>query len=236
MTGPRENHLLAALPKSAWGRLAVLLQPVEMSPGQVLHESGDNMNYVYFPTTAIVSLMYITRSGASAEIALVGNEGVVGIALFMGGLSTVSRAIVQSAGEGFRLKAQAMGREFDRSGSVMHLFLTYTMALTSQIGQIAACNRHHSVDQQLCRWLLLHLDRLQGNELVVTQELIASMLGVRRESVTESAHKLQAAGLIRCVRGHVTVIDRTGLEKRTCECYAAVRNEYERLLPDPMHA
>jgi CRP-like cAMP-binding protein len=197
----------------------------------VLYEPGSALSHVYFPTTAIVSLLYVMENGASAEIAIVGNEGIVGISLFMGGESTPSRAVVQSAGQGFRLTAQTIKDEFDRSGPVMHLLLRYTQALITQMAQTAVCNRHHTLDQQLCRWLLLSLDRLRGSELVMTQELIANMLGVRREGVTEGALKLQRAGLIRYARGHVTVLDRPGLEKRTCECYAVVKSEYDRLLP-----
>jgi CRP-like cAMP-binding protein len=189
---------------------------------------------VYFPTTAIVSLLHVMENGASAEIAVVGNEGLLGISLFMGGESTPSRAVVQSAGEGWRLKAQTMKDEFNRAGPVLHLLLRYTQALITQMAQTAVCNRHHSLDQQLCRWLLLSLDRLQGNELVMTQELIANMLGVRRESVTEGALKLQRAGLIRYARGRITVLDREGLEQRTCECYAVVKKEYDRLLPEKL--
>jgi len=201
-----------------------------MPLGQVLYESGDTLSHVYFPTTAIVSLLYAMENGASAEIAVVGNEGIVGISLFMGGDSTSSRAVVQSAGLGFRLKAQTLKDEFNRAGPVLHLLLRYTQALITQMAQTAVCNRHHSLDQQLCRWLLLSLDRLAGNELVMTQELIANMLGVRREGVTEGALKLQTAGLIRYARGHITVLDRNGLENRTCECYAVVKKEYARLL------
>nr|WP_244269641.1 Crp/Fnr family transcriptional regulator [Chromobacterium haemolyticum] len=190
------------------------------------------MTHVYFPCSSIVSLLFVTESGASAEIAVVGNEGIIGISLFMGGESTPSRAVVQSAGEGYRLKAQAMKEEFDLGGPVLHLLLRYTQALITQMTQTAVCNRHHSLDQQLCRWLLLSLDRLQGNELIMTQELIANMLGVRREGVTEAALKLQHAGLIRYTRGHITILDRAGLEGRTCECYAVVKNEYDRLLPN----
>jgi len=189
------------------------------------------LSHVYFPTTAIVSLLYVMENGASAEIAVVGNEGIVGISLFMGGESTPSRAVVQSAGQGLRLKAQVMKDEFNQAGPVLHLLLRYTQALITQMAQTAVCNRHHSLDQQLCRWLLLSLDRLQGVELVMTQELIANMLGVRREGVTEAALKLQQAGLIRYARGRITVLDRGGLEKRTCECYAVVKTEYDRLLP-----
>ena len=207
------------------------LERVEMPLGQVLYESGGTLSHVYFPTTAIVSLLYVMENGASAEIAVVGNEGIVGISLFMGGDSTSSRAVVQSAGLGLRLKAQVMKDDFNRAGPVLHLLLRYTQALITQMAQTAVCNRHHSLDQQLCRWLLRSLDRLQGNELVMTQELIANMLGVRREGVTEGALKLQQAGLIRYARGHISVLDRDGLEKRTCECYAVVKKEYGRLLP-----
>ena len=228
---PKTNQLLAALQEADWQRLRPYLEPVEMPLGQVLYESGRPMSHVYFPTTSIVSLLYVMENGASAEIAVVGYEGVVGITLFMGGGTTPSRGVVQSAGMGVRLSAQRIQDEFNRSGPVMHLLLRYTQALIAQMVQTAACNRHHSLDQQLCRWLLLSLDRLQGDELVMTQELIANMLGVRREGVTEAALKLQAAGLIRYVRGHITVLDRKGLELRTCECYAAVKNEYDRLLP-----
>jgi len=209
-----------------------MLEWVEMPLGQVLYESGATLKHVYFPTTAIVSLLYVMENGASAEIAVVGNEGVVGISLFMGGGSTPSRGVVQSAGHGFRMKAKTIKEEFDRSGPVLHLLLRYTQALITQMAQTAVCNRHHSLDQQLCRWLLLSLDRLEGNELVMTQELIANMLGVRREGVTEGALKLQKAGLIRYSRGRITVLDRPGVEQRTCECYAVVKNEYDRLLPD----
>jgi CRP-like cAMP-binding protein len=197
----------------------------------VLYESGGTMSHVYFPTTAIVSLLYVMEDGASAEIAVVGNEGIVGVSLFMGGGSTPSRAVVQSAGQGFRLRAEMLKDEFGKAGPVMHLLLRYTQALITQMAQTAVCNRHHSLDQQLCRWLLLSLDRLHGDELVMTQELIANMLGVRRVGVTDAALKLQRAGLIRYVRGHITVLDREGLEQRTCECYAVVKNEYDRLLP-----
>jgi CRP-like cAMP-binding protein len=228
---PKDNQLLAALPAAEWQRWQPLLEWVELPLGQVLYESGRPMSHVYFPTTAIVSLLYVMESGASAEIAVVGNEGLVGIALFMGGETTPSRAVVQSAGEGFRLRAQVIKEEFNNSSPVMHLLLRYTQALITQMAQTAVCNRHHSLDQQLCRWLLLSLDRLHGSELKMTQELIANMLGVRREGVTEAALKLQGAGLIRYARGHISVIDRPGLEERTCECYAVVRREYDRLLP-----
>jgi CRP-like cAMP-binding protein len=228
---PLENQLLAALPEAEWLRWQPKLELVEMPLGQVLYESGSKMAYVYFPTTAIVSLLYVLEDGASAEIAIVGHEGIVGVSLFMGGESTPSRALVQSAGKGFRLKADLMLQEFNRAGPALHLLLRYTQALITQMAQTAVCNRHHSLDQQLCRWLLLSLDRLQSSELVMTQELIANMLGVRREGVTEAAGHLQRAGLIEYRRGHITVLDRAGLEKRTCECYAVVKKEYDRLLP-----
>jgi CRP-like cAMP-binding protein len=231
---PRENFLLAALPAPEWQRWRQLLEKVEMPLGQVLYESGATLTHVYFPTTSIVSLLYVMENGASAEIAVVGNEGLVGISLFMGGESTPSRAVVQSAGHGLRLKAQLMKDEFNRAGPVLHLLLRYTQALITQMSQTAVCNRHHTLDQQLCRWLLLSLDRLQSNELVMTQELIANMLGVRREGVNEAAHKLQLAGLIRYSRGRITVLDRVELEKRTCECYAVVKREYDRLLPEKL--
>lgn len=229
---PRKNKLLAALPEAEWERWLPQLEWVDMPLGQVLCESGRTISHVYFPSNSIVSLLYVMESGASAEIAVVGNEGIVGISLFMGGESTPSRTVVQSAGEGFRLKARMIKEEFDRSGPVLRLLLRYTQALISQMAQTAVCNRHHSLDQQLCRWLLLSLDRLSGNELVMTQELIANMLGVRREGVTEGALKLQKAGLIQYSRGHITVLNRQGLEERTCECYAVVKKEYDRLLPE----
>ncbi len=229
---PKTNHLLAALPPDQWRRWQAHLEPVDMPLGQVLYEAGGTLTHVFFPTTAIVSLLYVMENGASAEIAVVGLEGIVGISIFMGGGSTPSRAVVQSAGKGYRLSAQMIKDEFNHSQSVMHLLLRYTQALITQMAQTAVCNRHHSLDQQLCRWLLLSLDRLDGNVLVMTQELIANMLGVRRESVTESALKLQQAGLIRYSRGHITAIDRPGLEKRACECYAVVKREYDRLLPN----
>lgn len=227
----RLNHLLAALPSDEWRHWLPQLERVSMPLGLVLYESGRTMTHVYFPIDSIVSLLYVMENGASAEIAVVGNEGVVGISLFMGGESTPSRAVVQSAGEGFRLRGSAVKEAFARSGPVMHLLLRYTQALITQMAQTAVCNRHHSLDQQLCRWLLLSMDRLQGNELVMTQELIGNMLGVRREGVTESALKLQRDGLIRYARGRITVLDRPGLEQRTCECYAVVKKEYDRLLP-----
>jgi CRP-like cAMP-binding protein len=226
-----QNQLLAALPKAEWLRWQPQLEAVELPLGLVLHESGRPMSHVYFPTTAIVSLLYVMEDGASAEIAVVGSEGLVGISLFMGGESTPSRAVVQSAGKGWRLSSRLIKEEFNRSGPVMHLLLRYTQALITQMAQTAVCNRHHSLDQQLCRWLLLSLDRLSTHELAMTQELIANMLGVRREGVTEAALKLQAAGLIRYSRGHISVTDRPGLEARTCECYAVVKKEYDRLLP-----
>jgi CRP-like cAMP-binding protein len=231
---PRNNFLLAALPDPEWQRWQSLLEKVEMPLGQVLYEPGTTLAHVYFPTTSIVSLLYVMENGASAEIAVVGNEGLVGVALFMGGESTPSRAVVQSAGHGLRLKAQFMKNEFNRAGPVLHLLLRYTQALITQMAQTAACNRHHTLDQQLCRWLLLSLDRLGANELAMTQELIANMLGVRREGVTEAALKLQEAGLISYTRGRITVLDRPGLEKRTCECYAVVKREYDRLLPEKL--
>jgi CRP-like cAMP-binding protein len=231
-TEPRDNFLLAALPDAEWQRWRHFLEKVEMPLGEVLYESGATLTHVYFPTTSIVSLLYVMENGASAEIAVVGNEGLVGVSLFMGGESTPSRAVVQSAGHGLRLKAQLMKEEFDRAGAVLHLLLRYTQALITQMAQTAACNRHHTLDQQLCRWLLLTLDRLRANELAMTQELIANMLGVRREGVTEAALKLQQAGLISYTRGRITVLDRAGLERRTCECYAVVKREYDRLLPE----
>jgi CRP-like cAMP-binding protein len=231
---PRDNLLLAALPEPEWKRWQPLLERVEMPLGQVLYESGATLAHIYFPTTAIVSLLYVMENGGSAEIAVVGNEGLVGVSLFMGGESTSSRAVVQSAGQGVRLQAKLMIDEFNRAGPVLHLLLRYTQALITQMSQTAVCNRHHSLDQQLCRWLLLSLDRLRTNELIMTQELIANMLGVRREGVTEAALKLQEAGLISYARGHIKVLDRPGLEKRTCECYAVVKREYDRLLPNQL--
>jgi CRP-like cAMP-binding protein len=233
---PRKNQLLAALPDAVLQRWQPLLEPVELPLGKVLYESGRELSHVYFPTTAIISLLYVMENGSSAEIAVVGNEGVVGISLFMGGDTTPSRAVVQSAGQGWRLAAHAIKDEFNRAGPVLHLLLRYTQALITQMAQTAVCNRHHSLDQQLCRWLLLSLDRLEGHELVMTQELIANMLGVRREGVTDGAIKLQKAGLIRYSRGRITVLDRPGLEQRTCECYAVVKKEYDRLLPPTMTA
>ena len=226
--------MLDALPATVWERWRPHLETVPLRLGQVLYESGTTLTHVYFPTTSIVSLLYLTENGESAEIAVVGNEGIVGIALFMGGESTTSRAVVQSGGNAIRLKAQSLKDEFNLSGPVLHLLLRYTQALITQMAQTAVCNRHHTLDQQLCRWLLLSLDRLRGEDLVMTQELIADMLGVRREGVTESALKLQRAGLIRYARGHISVLDRAGLESRTCECYAVVKREYARLLPDEL--
>jgi CRP-like cAMP-binding protein len=225
------NHLLAALPRSVWDRLLPQLESVELRLGQVLHEAQETQSHVFFPTTSIVSLLYVLENGAAAEIAVVGDDGIVGVPLFMGGQYTTSRAVVQSAGHALQLKAQQLMDEFNRNGAVLHLLLRYTQALITQMAQTAVCNRHHSLDQQLCRWLLLSLDRLEGSDLVMTQELIANMLGVRREGVTEAATNLQCDGLIRYARGHIRVLDRAGLEKRTCECYAVVRREYERLLP-----
>ena len=227
----KNNQLLATLSDAVWERLLPNFELVTMPLGQVLYESCVTLSHVYFPTTASVSLLYVLENGASAEIAVVGNDGIVGISLFMGGESTPSRAVVQSAGSGFRLKAQVMKDEFQRAGPVMHVLLRYTQALITQMAQTAVCNRHHSLDQQLCRWLLLSLDRIQSNELAMTQDLIANMLGVRREGVTVAALKLQAAGLIRYARGHITVLNRDGIEKRACECYAVVKKEYDRLLP-----
>ena len=228
---PKKNKLLAALPEAVFVRWQPLLEWVDMPLGHVLYESGKTLAHVYFPVTSIISLLYVMENGASAEIAVAGNEGLVGVSLFMGGGSTPSRAVVQSAGAGFRLKADDMKAEFDRGGPVQHLLLRYTQALITQMSQTAVCNRHHSLDQQLCRWLLLSLDRLSGTELIMTQELIANMLGVRREGVTEAAVSLQSAGLIRYARGRINIIDRPGLERRSCECYAVVKKEYDRLLP-----
>src|SRR6266568_2838988 len=228
---PHQNYLLNALPSSDYKRLASRLELVPMNLGDILYEPGVRLRHVYFPTTAIVSLLYVMEDGASAEIAIVGNEGILGISLFMGGDTTPSRAVVQSAGHAFRLQADLLKSEFGRFGPTMHLLLRYTQALITQMAQTAVCNRHHSVDQQLCRWLLLSLDRLQSNELSMTQELIANMLGVRREGVNEAAGKLQDAGLIRYRRGTITVLDRPGVEARSCECYQVVKTEFDRLLP-----
>ncbi len=233
---PRQNHLVDALPEAEYQRLRANLEPVALALGTVLYESGQALTHVYFPTDAIVSLLYVMENGASAEIAVVGNEGIVGIALFMGGETMPNRAVVQSAGHAYRLKQSVLKREFSRFGGRRHgtlhpLLLRYTMALLTQMAQTAVCNRHHTIDQQLCRWLLLSLDRLPSNELHMTQELIANMLGVRREGVTGAARRLQSAGLIRYSRGHITVLDRPGLEARVCECYEVVRQEFRRLLP-----
>jgi CRP-like cAMP-binding protein len=227
--GPRTNRLLAALSAAELKRLRPHLEAVEMPLGHVVYESGRALDHLYFPTDSIVSLLYVMEDGASAEIAVVGNEGVVGISLFMGGETTPSRAVVQSAGSAYRLPARLMHIEFNRGGSLQHLLLRYTQALITQMTQTAVCNRHHSVDQQLCRWLLLSLDRLNGTDLVMTQELIANMLGVRREGVTAAAGKLQKAGVINYRRGHITVLDRPKLENLSCECYAVVRRECDRL-------
>src|SRR5476651_620598 len=228
---PQQNLLLAALPEAEYARLRSDLELIPMQLGWALYESGGQMGYMYFPTTSIVSLLYVMKNDASAEIAITGNEGLVGVSLFMGGESTPSRAVVQSAGYGYRLKASVLKREFALGGHLQHLALRYTQALITQMTQTAVCNRHHTLDQQLCRWLLLSLDRLPGNELLMTQELIADMLGVRREGVTEAAGKLQADGLIQYSRGHIKVLNRAGLEKRVCECYAVVKKEIDRLLP-----
>ena len=228
---PRQNHLLAALPPADLERLLPTLEWVQMPLGHVLYESGAQLRHVYFPSTSIVSLLYVMEDGASAEIAVVGNDGVIGVALFMGGETMPNRAVVQSAGEGYRLTGQMLKQEFNRSGELQNLLLRYTQALLTQMAQTAVCNRHHSLDQQLCRWLLLSLDRLPANDLVMTQELIANMLGVRREGVTEAAGDLQRAGLIEYRRGHITVLDRPGLEARACECYLVVKKEFDRLLP-----
>ncbi|MGO4808628.1 Crp/Fnr family transcriptional regulator [Cupriavidus sp. 2MCAB6] len=228
---PKANHLLAVLPEAEWLRLAPHLVLTDLPLGHVVYESGDQMANVYFPTTSIVSLLYVMEDGASAEIAIVGNEGIVGIALFMGGETTPSRAIVQSGGHGYRLNAKILKQEFTRGGPIQHLLLRYTQALITQMAQTAVCNRHHSIEQQLCRWLLLSIDRLPSNELTMTQELISNMLGVRRSGVTEAALKLQNAGLIRYSHGHIAVLDRPALEKHACECYAVVKREFDRLLP-----
>lgn len=225
------NELLAAFPAAEIERITPHLEYVDLQLGAVLYESGSTMSHVYFPTTAIVSLLYVLADGASAEIAVVGREGIVGIALFMGGETTPSQAVVQSAGKGYRLLSAVIKDEFNRAGPVMHLLLRYTQALITQMTQTAVCNRHHSLDQQLCRWLLLSLDRLHSNELVMTQELIANMLGVRREGVTQAALNLQQIGLINYSRGHIKVLNRPGLENRVCECYRVVKKEYDRLLP-----
>jgi CRP-like cAMP-binding protein len=228
---PKQNHLLAALPAEDYARLLPDLELTPMPLGWAVYESGGHLSHLYFPTSCIVSLLYVMASGASAEIAITGNEGVVGISLFMGGESTPSRAVVQSAGESYRLKASVLKREFALGGQLQHLALRFTQALITQMSQTAVCNRHHSLDQQLCRWLLLSKDRLQGDTLSMTQELISNMLGVRREGVTQAAGRLQRDGIITYTRGHITIRDRPKLEARVCECYAVVKREYERLLP-----
>ena len=232
LRNPNQNHLLASLPAVEFERIAPHLELVTMPLGHVLYESSGKLQHVYFPATAIVSMQYVMENGASSEIAGVGNEGVLGVSLFMGGNTTPSRAIVQTAGYGYLLKAQLLKEEFDCGGLLQHLLLRYTQALITQISQTAVCNRHHAVEQQLCRWLLLTLDRLPTNELTMTQELIASMLGVRREGITEAAGHLQKAGCIHYRRGHISVLDRAGLEARVCECYAVVKKEHDRLLGD----
>jgi CRP-like cAMP-binding protein len=224
------NRLLAALPIDERRAIAPCLEPVALRLGAALYEPGGKQAYVYFPTDSIVSLLYVLENGASAEIAVTGNEGVVGISLFMGGETMPARAVVQSAGSGYRLKASALKKEFRRGGALQHALLRFTQAVITQMAQTAVCNRHHTVDQQLCRWLLLSLDRLRSNQLTMTQELIANMLGVRRPGVTEAAGKLHAAGLINYRRGQILVLDREKLEQRVCECYAVVRKEYDRLL------
>jgi len=237
MTGPAhrptENHLLAALPQIERQRVFPALELVPMPLGSVVYESGSRLDHVYFPASAIISLLYVMADGASAQMAVVGNDGMVGVALFMGGETTPSRAVVQSAGISYRLSGAVLKEEFRRGGATQHLLLRYTQALLTQMAQTAVCNRHHSVDRQLCRWLLLSLDRLSSNELTMTQELIASMLGVRREGVTEAAGKLQGAGVIRYSRGRITVLDRAALEAQACECYGVVKQESDRLLPRP---
>ena len=230
-TEPRQNALLAALADAESKRVLAHLEPVDLPLGKVLYEPRDTLTHVCFPTTALVSLLNIMENGSSAEIAVVGYEGIVGVSLFLGGGSTTSRAVVQSAGMGFQLRANRMMEEFNRAGPALHLILRYIQALITQMAQTAVCNRHHTLDQQLCRWLLLSLDRLKSNELLMTQELIANMLGVRREGVTEAAGRLHAAGIISYRRGHITVLDREQLERRACECYAVVKREYDRLLP-----
>ncbi|HEY1314388.1 MAG TPA: Crp/Fnr family transcriptional regulator [Steroidobacteraceae bacterium] len=230
---PKQNHLLAALPSEIQSRLFPLLELVSLSLGQVLYESGDAMHYVYFPTDSIVSLLYVMENGAAAEISVVGNEGLIGVAVLMGGESTPNQGVVQIAGSAYRLKRQLFKNEFDRGGEMQILLLRYTQSMLTQMAQTAVCNRYHSLDQQLCRWLLLCLDRLPGNELTMTQDFIATMLGVRREGVTASAGKLQKLGAIKYGRGLITVLDRAMLEKLSCECYLVVKRETERLLPYP---
>ena len=232
---PRQNQILEALSPAARERLLPHLQVVELPLGMILYESGDTLCHIYFPTDSIVSLLYVMEDGASAEIAVVGNDGAIGVALFMGGETTTNRAIVQSAGSAYRLTGSRLKQEFERHGEMLHILLRYTQALITQMAQTAVCNRHHSVDQQLCRWLLLSLDRLSSNQLVMTQELIANMLGVRREGVTEAAGKLQKLGVIDYRRGRITVLDRPKLEQLSCECYAVVKKETDRLVPH-LHA
>ena len=231
VANPKQNHLLDALLKAEYDRLSPNLEHVKLALGDVMYEPGGLLKYVYFPTTSIISLLFVMENGASAEIAVVGNEGVLGISLFMGGETTSSRAVIQSAGYAYRLKVQLLKDEFNRGGPVQRLLLRYTQALITQMAQTAVCNRHHSVEQQLCRWLLLSLDRLASDELTMTQELIANMLGVRREGVTEAAGRLQRDGIINYTRGHITVVDRPKLEERSCECYKVVKAEFDRLLP-----
>lgn len=233
LNDPKKNHILNSLQPAEYERVYPNLERIEMPLGKVLYESGGVLNYAYFPIDCIVSLLYILENGSSAEIAVVGNDGIIGIALFMGGNTMPNRAIVQSAGYAYRLKGIEIMREFNRYGELLHILLRYTQALITQMAQTAVCNRHHSVDQQLCRWLLLSLDRLPSNQLTMTQELIANMLGVRREGVAVAAGKLQKAGLIEYNRGHITILDRLGLEERVCECYQVVKTEYDRLLPNP---
>lgn len=228
---PRQNDLLSALPADDYARLLPHLELVPMPLGQVLHESCVPIHHAYFPTTCIVSLLYVMENGASAEIAVIGREGIAGVSLFMGSETTTSRAVVQSAGHAYRLKGERLKDEFARAGPLQHRLLRYSQALLTQIAQTAVCNRHHTLDQQFCRWLLLSLDRLSSNELIMTQELIANMLGVRREGVTEAACNVQEAGLIEYHRGHIHILDRAGLEARTCECYSVINREYQRLLP-----
>lgn len=228
------NYLFRCIPSAEWERLLPHIEAVDLPLGKVIFEPSTQMNHIYFPSSAIISKLYSLENGSSAEIAMVGNEGVVGISIFMGGKSTISSAVVRCAGQGYRIKASIFMEEFNRSGPVMHLLLRYTQALISQMAQTGVCNRHHTLDQQFCRSLLLSLDRLTSNELHLTQELIANMLGVRREGVTEAALRIQKAGLIKYARGHITVLDRAGLEHRTCECYQVIKTEYQRLLPEKM--
>tara|TARA_R110001583_G_scaffold81253_2_gene217032 strand:+ start:63329 stop:64063 length:735 start_codon:yes stop_codon:yes gene_type:complete len=228
---PLQNHILAALPKEVQDRIFPFIELEKLELGLVMYEAGDKLSYVHFPVDSIVSLLYVMESGASAEISVVGNEGLIGVALFMGGESTSSRAVVQSEGYAYRLKSRLLTKEFSRHGKLLELMLRYTQSLITQMSQTAVCNRHHSIDQQLCRWLLLSLDRLPDNHLTMTQELIANMLGVRREGVTEAAGKLQKLGVIDYHRGHITVLDRPKLEALSCECYAVVKTETDRLLP-----